>query len=251
MYSIGQFAIITKLNKKTLRYYDEIDLFKPAFIDPSNMYRYYNKEQIHIIKEILRLKELGIPLDEIKNMMKQEGSKSISEIYTKRLKEIDALLEGLKTQKKIIETYLFDVRHEKSSNTEFEIEEGYFMEEGYVFFKQINASYEDINSAISDFYSSANNTELNSTHIFKRDLEENTEGFTEIFAYTKVKEGLNVRVQTKEFCLRVLCTGIENRDFAYASLFDYIKNNSYSISSIYEKYFIRNGKMEIEIIIAC
>lgn len=31
MYSIGQFSIMLNLNKKTLRYYDEIQLFKPAY----------------------------------------------------------------------------------------------------------------------------------------------------------------------------------------------------------------------------
>ncbi len=42
MLSIGEFSKISHLTMKTLRYYDEIGLLKPAFIDPKNGYRYYD-----------------------------------------------------------------------------------------------------------------------------------------------------------------------------------------------------------------
>ena len=41
MYRIGKFSKITKTTIKTLRYYDEVDLLKPAYIDLENKYRYY------------------------------------------------------------------------------------------------------------------------------------------------------------------------------------------------------------------
>ena len=37
--TIGQFASLHGINKKTLMWYDEIDLFKPAAIHPENGYR--------------------------------------------------------------------------------------------------------------------------------------------------------------------------------------------------------------------
>lgn len=33
LFTIGEIAILFDINKKTLRYYDEIDLFKPSYID--------------------------------------------------------------------------------------------------------------------------------------------------------------------------------------------------------------------------
>jgi hypothetical protein len=88
-----------------------------------------------------------------------------------------------------------------------------------------------------------------SGHIFKRSLDESTDGFTEIFAYTpEASDGLNVRMQPKELCLKVICDGISNRDLAYASLFDYAEEKEYNLSEIYEKYVINNGKMYIEIL---
>ena len=41
--TIGQFAALHGINKKTLMWYDEIGLFKPASINPENGYRYYTK----------------------------------------------------------------------------------------------------------------------------------------------------------------------------------------------------------------
>ena len=54
-YKIGEFSKITGIPVKTLRYYDEIDLFKPSEIDLYSGYRYYKKEQIETLKIILEL----------------------------------------------------------------------------------------------------------------------------------------------------------------------------------------------------
>ena len=66
-YKIGEFSKITGIPVKTLRYYDEIDLFKPSEIDLFSGYRYYKEEQIESLKIILELKEAGFLLEEIKS----------------------------------------------------------------------------------------------------------------------------------------------------------------------------------------
>ena len=42
LFTIGQFAALHGINKKTLMWYDEIGLFKPAFIHEENGYRLYS-----------------------------------------------------------------------------------------------------------------------------------------------------------------------------------------------------------------
>ncbi|MDE6181860.1 MAG: MerR family transcriptional regulator, partial [Eubacteriales bacterium] len=66
--TISQFAKIYNVNKKTLIYYDEIDLFKPAIVK-DNGYRFYTIYQIAIFEVILVLKELGMPLKKIKEYL--------------------------------------------------------------------------------------------------------------------------------------------------------------------------------------
>lgn len=66
-YKIGEFSKITGIPVKTLRYYDEIDLFQPSEIDLYSGYRYYKEEQIESLKIILELKEAVFLLEEIKS----------------------------------------------------------------------------------------------------------------------------------------------------------------------------------------
>lgn len=68
---IGDFALLTNIPVKTLRYYDDIGLLNPAHIDNSN-YRYYGAKQLVELNKIIELKETGFTLNEIKIIAKEE-----------------------------------------------------------------------------------------------------------------------------------------------------------------------------------
>ncbi len=72
MYKIGDFSKKTNVPIKTLRYYDEIDLFKPLFIDECTGYRYYQDVQIKVINKIKMLKDLNLSLKEIHDYLESE-----------------------------------------------------------------------------------------------------------------------------------------------------------------------------------
>ena len=59
MMSISEFARISSVCRKTLIWYDNTGLFKPAFTD-SKGYRHYSYEQIYTISVIQMLLELGV-----------------------------------------------------------------------------------------------------------------------------------------------------------------------------------------------
>ncbi|GGA75176.1 MerR family transcriptional regulator [Ornithinibacillus halotolerans] len=69
MYTIGIFSKICNVPVKTLRYYDDIDLLKPSYIDDETNYRYYDYDKIESVKIIMLFKGLNIPLAEIKNII--------------------------------------------------------------------------------------------------------------------------------------------------------------------------------------
>lgn len=69
MYTIGQFSRITRLPVRTLRYYDQEGLLKPALVNPETGYRYYSPEQIPLVAAIGSLKEMGIPLETVREVM--------------------------------------------------------------------------------------------------------------------------------------------------------------------------------------
>lgn len=77
MYRIGEFSKKVDVPIKTLRYYDEIGLFKPSYIEESTNYRYYEEEQIAEIQYIMSLKELNLSLAEIKEYVKNHNMEII------------------------------------------------------------------------------------------------------------------------------------------------------------------------------
>lgn len=96
MYRIGEFAKITGLSITTLRYYDEIDLFKPEEIDIFTNYRYYNVSQIEDIKIINDLKEIGFSLEEIKKYWNNFSNQIMLEKKQELLREQEVISEKIK-----------------------------------------------------------------------------------------------------------------------------------------------------------
>jgi DNA-binding transcriptional MerR regulator len=65
VYGIGTVARLAQVSLRTLRYYDELGLLCPVWVDPATGYRWYAPEQLHRLHRILALRDLGVPLAEI------------------------------------------------------------------------------------------------------------------------------------------------------------------------------------------
>lgn len=74
MFKIGEFSRFSQVTVKTLRYYDKLGLLKPAEIDPFTGYRYYSASQLPRINRILALKDLGLSLDQITQLLEDDLS---------------------------------------------------------------------------------------------------------------------------------------------------------------------------------
>jgi DNA-binding transcriptional MerR regulator len=66
---IGRFARLSGLSVGALRHYDELDLLRPADIDRFTGYRRYRREQLETARTIARLRDLEVPLDEIREVL--------------------------------------------------------------------------------------------------------------------------------------------------------------------------------------
>ena len=69
MIRIGDFARLSQVSVVTLRYYDEMNLFKPVKIDAFTGYRFYSADQLPRLNRILALKDLGFSLEQIRFML--------------------------------------------------------------------------------------------------------------------------------------------------------------------------------------
>lgn len=70
-FSIGEMAKLHQTTVKTLRYYDQIGLFKPAETAPQSGYRYYTTAQFERLNTIQYLQALGLSLKEIQAHLAQ------------------------------------------------------------------------------------------------------------------------------------------------------------------------------------
>ncbi len=74
MFRIGEFAQIARVSARQLRFYDQLGLLQPAHIDAQTGYRYYSVRQLPRLNGILALKELGLSLEQIGPLLKDEIS---------------------------------------------------------------------------------------------------------------------------------------------------------------------------------
>jgi DNA-binding transcriptional MerR regulator len=73
-YQIGEFAELSGVSAKTLRYYDEIGVLRPASVDPRTGYRRYIPQQLEDLASILALKNLGVSLAQVQDLTTKRRS---------------------------------------------------------------------------------------------------------------------------------------------------------------------------------
>ena len=101
-YTIKKLAGLSGVSTRTLRYYDEIGLLKPARV-ASNGYRIYGQAQVDLLQQILFYRALEVPLEEIRRML--------SDSSFDRRRALEGHLHALEVRKKQVETQIATVRH--------------------------------------------------------------------------------------------------------------------------------------------
>ncbi|WP_449621560.1 MerR family transcriptional regulator [Robertmurraya sp. Marseille-Q9965] len=96
-YTVQKLAQLAGVSSRTLRYYDEIGILKPARINSSG-YRIYGEKEVDRLQQILFYRELGVNLETIKDIMTSpsyDGAKALKEhreqLLEKR-KQLDLLI---------------------------------------------------------------------------------------------------------------------------------------------------------------
>ncbi|CAM3696607.1 MerR family transcriptional regulator [Marinicrinis lubricantis] len=96
LFSIGEVAKLANISIKALRYYDQMGLFKPAYVDPETNYRYYHDSQLYHLDLIKSLRYIGTPLEEIKKaqeLNRDELIAFLTEQENKVREQIEFLLD--------------------------------------------------------------------------------------------------------------------------------------------------------------
>ena len=107
MFRIGEFSHIAQVSGRLLRYYDEIGLLSPEYTDPQTGYRYYSAKQLPRLNRILVLKELGLGLDQIAQLLSRNtSSEEIRGMLLLRKAQITQAMQDDMAQLRLVEARL-------------------------------------------------------------------------------------------------------------------------------------------------
>lgn len=99
--TIKNFARLCGCNPQTLRYYDRVDLLKPAKVDPWSGYRFYEEEQALTFVKIKNLQTAGFTIEEIRPLLDADHDV----IYQAFNEKIARQEDKLNTIKRIQQSY--------------------------------------------------------------------------------------------------------------------------------------------------
>jgi DNA-binding transcriptional MerR regulator len=78
--SIGEFARRSRLSPKALRVYDGLGLLSPARVDELSGYRYYEEAQLEQARLIATLRQVGVPLGTVKELLALEPAEMAEQV---------------------------------------------------------------------------------------------------------------------------------------------------------------------------
>jgi DNA-binding transcriptional MerR regulator len=84
-HTVKQVAKLSGVSVRALHHYDEIGLLKPACVG-ANGYRYYGREELLRLQQILFHRELGLPLEDIRRLLDAPGFDRVAALKAHRAK---------------------------------------------------------------------------------------------------------------------------------------------------------------------
>lgn len=112
--TIGEFAKLRNVDRKSLRYYERIGALIPAYIDPQTKYRYYKIEQLVDLDTILLCLELGIPLKEATKYKSEDGTLDILKLFNDGKEKINEKFLRLYITMKRLESSICSIQENKN-----------------------------------------------------------------------------------------------------------------------------------------
>src|SRR3954447_7256062 len=109
-YTVKQVAAMSGVSVRTLHFYDEAGLLKPAYYG-TNGYRFYEEPQLLILQQILFYRELGFELKQIKQTLGRADFEKAAALQSHR----ELLEKNLTRSRTLIETIDKTIKHLKGT----------------------------------------------------------------------------------------------------------------------------------------
>lgn len=233
--STAEFAKLCRISKQALIYYHKIGLLEPYFVDEKGyrFYKLYQHEKYQIVKI---LKDLGIPLAEIKGYLENKNSENYLSLLEVQKKNVEVQIEHLKS----IQTSLNREEAKVKKGREIKgkeylpfIEE---MEEGKIIVSEEIVEENSISTAkeINSLISRLNDAKINTFHIngmIKKEKLLKGEGYDITNLYVEaIKNIPKTAIRPKGEYVSIYHQGtLESTGRSYKKLMKFIKDNDLKI----------------------
>ncbi|MGH7971279.1 MAG: MerR family transcriptional regulator [Limisphaerales bacterium] len=107
-YTVNKVSVLSGVSVRTLHFYDETGLLKPAYVG-ANGYRYYEEPQLLTLQQILFYRELGFELKQIRRILGRADFEKIAALHSHR----KVLEKNLARTRTLMETIDKTVQHLK------------------------------------------------------------------------------------------------------------------------------------------
>ncbi|TMU85203.1 MerR family transcriptional regulator [Bacillus sp. BHET2] len=95
MYKVSEFSKMTGLSKETLRYYAEIKLLEPVYIDPANNYRYYDNGSYLVGRLLVYLRKFNFSIQEMLAVVNDESFDNLEKLIRAKKRGLEAEIERI------------------------------------------------------------------------------------------------------------------------------------------------------------
>lgn len=242
----GEFAKLCNIPKHILFHYDKIGLFQPETIK-ENGYRYYSFHQWDTFYIITALKQLGMPLKEIKKFMDERSPNALISLLDQKSKEVTKELLRLEKIKDRINA-LKDLTEEALALEYNQIELTYHQEayglRSPFMDQNTDNSYPDFISSLIDFHNSSNVSMIDSLGgvlTIDNILEERFHIFSHLYTKSENTYAKNISLIRREgWYLQVYYKGsYQNISEMYTRIIEYAQKHQIKLGKhAYEEYLI-------------
>lgn len=245
-FTTGEFAKLCNVGKQTLYHYDSIGIFSPEVIDENN-YRYYSYQQLEVFGAINMLKDIGMPLKEIKNYLDKRSPKELISLLEKERESVVEKLDKLNKIKTFIDKKIDNTKKCLSDYSE-NITVKHLPEEKLIITKVLDSSsdkkiYEAFTKHTRNCLSKGINSAYFVGGVLDFDIIKNKNYSTYSYIYTKLYESdtefSNCVKPSGNYLVGYHKGSYYNTDITYKKMLKYIEDNNLLIdSNFYEEVIL-------------
>ena len=125
-YTVKQLAKLSGVTGRTLRYYDEIGLLKPASKGEDNQYRYYGEAELLLLQQIMFFRALGFSLGQIQAIVQSDNFDKIEALSQHKV-ELKSRIEKMQTLVATVDKTLLHLKRDITMK-DIEMYDGFDME---------------------------------------------------------------------------------------------------------------------------